>query len=453
MKKVLLTLSVAALSFSANAQYSWTPQATNFPVNFGVDEISIVDANTAWIFAYDGSGAGTYPKIVSKTSNGGNTWTASTITGPGSNALISDIAAVDANTAYIVTAPFATGANANRIWKTTNGGSTWVNQNSGYSTGSFGNQIYFWDANIGWTAGDPVGGKYEMYQTSNGGTTWTAVAGAPAPFGGQGGEFSYVGVKDVVGDHIWIGTDLGRILHSPDRGSTWTGNFSPVIDFGGVTTPGSSGSFAFKDPNNGLLIAVDGEVNATLWSTSDSGVTWDPVEATGTWFFGDIAYVPGTANTYVTTGINSAAAQGTGSSYSTDGGLTWTIIDNIPGVEGGQRGRVKFYNSTTGWAGFFSDGPNGSEGIFEFSGDLSLAVNEAAAKSNLKIYPNPAVDILNLTSNKKIESVTIYDLTGKKVKSTTDTQQINVSSLAKGTYILQAYYGNGAVENTKFIKK
>lgn len=447
MKKLLLT-GFALVSMAAQAQ-SWTAQATNFPANFGVDEIKIVDASTAWTFAYDGSGAGTYPKIVSLTTNGGTTWTAKTVVGPGANALISDITAIDGSTAWIVTAPSGAGANANKIYKTTNGGTAWTQQASGFAAASFGNQIHFWDANNGWVCGDPIAGKFEMYKTANGGTSWTAVAGAPAPFGGQGGEFSYVGVKEVVGDKIWIGTDLGRILQSPDRGVTWTGNFSPVLDFGGVTTSGSSGSMAFKDANNGVLIAVDGDTTASIYATTDGGVTWGaPLTPTGPWYFGDITYVPGTANTYVSTGINSADDAYMGSSYSTDGGLTWTAIDATE-----QRGKVKFLNPTTGWAGQFSDGTAGTTGIMKFNGDLALAVNDATVQSALKVYPNPATDVVNVSANKDIKSVTVIDLSGKKVQSFKGGKDINVSSLTKGTYILQVYYGNGAVENTKLIKK
>ncbi|UFK96634.1 T9SS type A sorting domain-containing protein [Kaistella faecalis] len=454
MKKLLLTGFVLAAMVS-QAQ-SWVPQGTKFPANFGVDEIDIVDANTVWIFAYDGSGAGTYPKIVSRTTNGGTTWTASNITGPGSNALVSDLSAVDGNTAWVVTAPFAAGTNANRIWKTTNGGTSWTQQTVGYTSGSFANHVYFWDANNGWTSGDPLNGKFEMFKTSNGGTTWTAVAGAPTPDNGD--DFTYVGLKEVVGDNIWIGTSIGRILRSTDRGNTWTGSYSPVLDFGGVITSGSSGSYAFKDANNGLLLAVDGAdspatTTAGLYASDDGGATWDLLTPNGTWFFGDIAYVPGTANTYVSTGISSNAPQGVGSSYTTDGGLNWTIIDNIPGIDGGQRGKVSFLNPTTGWAGFFSDGPTGSEGIFKFSGNLALGVSDNTVKSNLKVYPNPATDIVNVSSNKKIENITVIDMTGKKVQSFKAGNQINVSSLPKGTYILQVYYGEGAVENTKLIKK
>ena len=51
MKKLLLT-GFALVAMMATAQNSWVAQATNFAANFGVDEIKIVDANTAWTFAY-----------------------------------------------------------------------------------------------------------------------------------------------------------------------------------------------------------------------------------------------------------------------------------------------------------------------------------------------------------------------------------------------------------------
>lgn len=450
MKKLLLT-GFALVSIVTQAQ-SWVPQATKFPANFGVDELVIVDPNTVWTFAYDGSGGGTYPKIISKTTNG-STWTASNITGLPATALVSDISAIDASNAWIVTAPSGTVASANGIWKTSNGGTTWTRQNAAgqyTNASSFANHVYFWDADNGWTSGDPVAGKFEMFKTSNGGATWTSVPGALAPESSD--EFTYVGVKKVVGDNIWVGTSTGRVLRSNDRGTTWAGDSSPVLDFGGVITAGSSGSFAFKNASNGLLLAVDGD-SAFLYSTADGGASWDPVTPNGTWFFGDIAYVPGTPNTYVSTGINSNAEQGTGSSYSTDGGLTWTIIDNIPGVEGGQRGKVQFLNPTTGWCGYFSDGPAGSAGIFKFSGNLNLGVASSAVNSGLQIYPNPATDVVNISTKKAVETINVFDLSGKKVKSFKSAGQINVSSLAKGTYILQVYYGGGSVETTKLIKK
>lgn len=304
-----------------------------------------------------------------------------------------------------------------------------------------------------------------MFKTSNGGTTWTAVPGRPSPLGGA--EFTYVALREVVGDNIWVGTDIGRILPSSDRGATWTADFSPALDFGGVTTCGSSGSFAFKDANNGVMITVDGAGTpnpgnpavcdptpansyASLYSTSDGGASWVPMTPSGKWYFGDITYVPGTANTYVSTGINGAKPEFIGSAYSTDGGMTWTEIDNT-----GQRGKAEFLNPTTGWAGQFSDGPSptGTTGILKFDGNLALGVLNNAVKTSLKVYPNPASDVVTISAKQEIQSVSIIDLSGKRIQAVKTNSQVNVSKLAKGTYILQVMYSDGSVESTKLMKK
>lgn len=453
MKRILLT-GFALVTVLAQAQNTWIPQATKFANSFGVNEIAIVDAQTVWITAYDGTAAGTYPKAVSRTTNGGATWTATTVSGPGSNSLSADIAAVDANTAWLATAGTSASPNSNAIWKTVNGGTSWTRQTIGYTAASFTNMVYFWNANEGWTGGDPKNGVFEMYRTTNGGTTWTAVAGnIPAPTAAD--EYGLTGAKAVAGDHVWFGTTKGRIFHSPDRGATWTAAFSPALDFGGGAAgggvDGSSAKMTFKDGMNGYLLTVDGQVTggtptAAIYTTTNGGSTWEQVTPTGTWYFGDIEYVPGTVNTLVTTGINSGSPDYMGSAYSTDGGVTWNSIDT-----GAQRGKVEFLNPTTGWAGQFAD-TAGTKGILKFSGNLALATSENATKSQLKVFPNPATDIVNVTSNKKVENVSVIDLSGKKVQSVKGSQ-VNVSSLAKGTYILQVYYGGGAVESTKLIKK
>lgn len=454
MKKLLLT-GFALVSIAAQAQNTWIPQGTKLPTSFYPREISVVDANTVWTSVADGSGGGTYPKTFIRTTNGGTTWTPGTIVGPPAAALVGDIHALDANTAWVVTAP-STGTNGNGVYKTINGGSSWVRQ-SVYSTVSFGNIVQFWDANNGVTLGDPPTNntaKFEIFTTTNGGTTWTLNANAPSA---TGAGYGLTGVKAVSGNSIWFGTTTGKIARSNDKGLTWSIFFSPALDFGGGAAgggvDGSSATLAMKDASNGLLITVDGAVTggtatAALYSTTDGAATWTPVTPTGPWYYGDITYVPGTANTYVSSGITNADITMTGTSFSTDGGLTWTAIDN-----GEQRGTLKFLNSTTGWVGDFSDGPTGVEGMLKFSGNLTLGVSDNAIKSALKVSPNPAVDVVTVSANKEIKAVNIIDLTGKKVKTEVTSGKVNVASLAKGTYILQVHYVNGAVENTKLIKK
>lgn len=77
----------------------------------------------------------------------------------------------------------------------------------------------------------------------------------------------------------------------------------------------------------------------------------------------------------------------------------------------------------------------------------------------LNIYPNPANDIVNITlydKGSKINTIAIYDLTGKtilemKIMAET-TFSINLSRLNKGIYLVKAY-GNETIITNKLIKQ
>lgn len=69
-------------------------------------------------------------------------------------------------------------------------------------------------------------------------------------------------------------------------------------------------------------------------------------------------------------------------------------------------------------------------------------------------YPNPVKDVLNISSQKTVKSVEGYSITGQKVISTTAANgQIDMSSLAAGTYVFKAVLEDGQVETFKIIKK
>ena len=132
------------------------------------------------------------------------------------------MSALDANTAWLVAYPNAAGQTGG-IWITSNGGTSWTRQNSATynAAASFTNVVHFWDANVGFCQGDPINGDFELYTTTNGGATWTAVPGVNIPDPTNGNEFGYVGQIEVVGDNVWYSTSLGRLYHSTDRGLTW----------------------------------------------------------------------------------------------------------------------------------------------------------------------------------------------------------------------------------------
>ncbi len=106
----------------------------------------------------------------------------------------------------------------------------------------------------------------------------------------------------------------------------------------------------------------------------------------------------------------------------------------------------------------------GTDKYFEFTESLytgelhlylesdALAVDEAKNKS-LNIYPNPVKDILHIqTSGEKVNNIVIYDISGRKMLTTKATNDINVSKLPKGNYVVQVET-NKEVKSFKIIKE
>jgi len=69
----------------------------------------------------------------------------------------------------------------------------------------------------------------------------------------------------------------------------------------------------------------------------------------------------------------------------------------------------------------------------EVKEDLSVKENNI---EGLNIFPNPANNVLNITSNNTADkNVQLFDLTGKKVLDVTTVSQVNVSTLKAGVYV------------------
>jgi photosystem II stability/assembly factor-like uncharacterized protein len=392
MKKILLVLLATSFSLATFAQ--WIEQATGFSAaSRGINQIVITDENTAWATAYNGSGSGSANvRDFTRTIDGGNTWTAGTVTGPASTYNWSCLSAIDGNTAWALfykNTSTATGS----IYKTSDGGTSWTQQGTGQvfmtSNVSFPDIIYFWDENTGVTMGDPVNGEFEIYTTADGGTTWTAVDTMNIP-DAQTGEYGYVRVLSVVDNILWFGTNQGRIYKSSDYGATWS--VVQVTGFTDIT------EISYRDENNGLAKYTD--VNdpgfaTTLKRTTDGGATWEDVTPMGTFFHGSMCYVPGTYDVVVSTGVNYTIGD-FGSSYSLDGGNTWVTIDSAV-----QYTTVNFFNPSTGWAGGFNtDASTG--GIFKYAGAF-IGTNIPISQSNLdfKLYPNPSDGVFYISFEAK----------------------------------------------------
>src|SRR5690606_15446657 len=87
--------------------------------------------------------------------------------------------------------------------------------------------------------------------------------------------------------------------------------------------------------------------------------------------------------------------------------------------------------------------------------DVTLS-NNTLDLVDLKVYPNPAIDVINVDYKEDISSITIYDMNGRQVthkELNNSSNVISVQQLASGTYIMKVETVNKETSLVKFIKK
>src|SRR5690606_16045883 len=82
----------------------------------------------------------------------------------------------------------------------------------------------------------------------------------------------------------------------------------------------------------------------------------------------------------------------------------------------------------------------------------TLGVNDNVKANAVQVYPNPAIDLLNVTKVSDRATYTIYNMAGQAVsKGKVIGNKVQVSQLAKGVYTISVN-NEGEVSQVKFIK-
>ena len=366
----------------------WISQSSGFSVPRAITYLSACDSNTVWASASDANNPWWATcSDFARTTDGGNTWTHGVITNT-EGLMPSMIFGIDQQKAYAAMYKLS-GNTPIGIFMTADGGTTWNRQESA----SFGNAaswpqvVHFFNANDGFCMGNPVNGEFEIYTTSDCGTTWILVPGANIP-NKLSYEIGVPGCYSAVNDTIWFGTNKGRVYKSVDKGLNWTVNAVTVMN-GKFVKP------VFRDGSHGLLLdELSGA--GTLCETFDGGDTWTQINYTGPKYCGDLAYIPGTTNTWVRSGFITGAL---GCAFSFDGGHTWT---DFPGTTGSQFCQMAWVNDHCGWSGGINSG-SAENGIHKFIGTMLTLpapqnVEAVVNITNAEIsWDAPAFDPLQMT--------------------------------------------------------
>ncbi|MEC7831969.1 MAG: S8 family serine peptidase, partial [Bacteroidota bacterium] len=410
----------------------WILQNTTFGnQSTGINYISIADENVVWATAFDGTGSGQNMQQFTKTNDGGDSWQSYNIDIGDLNLGVSMIHAYDDQTAWLVAYP--RGANQiGGIFKTIDGGENWVRQDSAlYNTSSsFANVVYFWDENTGFAQGDPINGEFELYVTENGGENWVQVPGSNIP-NPLGGEYGYTRQIEINGNNVWYTTNKGRIYKSSDKGNNWVVYQSPIADFGSAEV---NGNISFSDSQNGILV----DNSANVYKSVDGGASWDQLTPNGPVYTSGLCYIDGT-NTIFTTG--------NGSSFSLDGGYSWTPIDTATHLF------VDFYNEELGWSGAWTQvtGASSTGGVWKWE-DFSLDFNQPDNDLNLRYYPNPTNDFINFVYDGDL-TIKVYNILGQEIINTND-KLIDLRNYNDGVFIFKIWdFINQKSKSITIIKK
>jgi PKD repeat protein len=435
MKRTLLSIVCLTLMSFYSFSQTWIQEGAGFTAaSRGMMNISICNPQIAWVSAYDGTGGGAAVQDFSKTINGGTTWTPGIINNA-SGLQTSMLFGINADTAYAIMYK-SSGSNPQGVYKTVNGGTTWTHQASALFTNanSFPDWIWFFDANNGIATGDPINSHFEIYTTTDGGATWVAIPAANSPVS-LSGEYGYTSNVCAHGDYVWFGTNHGRILASTDRGQHWI--------VAAPFTTAQNAYPAYRDSLSGLGLKYmsSADTLALLKNSIDGGNNYSPLTYAGSPFSGEIKYIPGTPNTYVTTGVDGTnQATRLGVTYSFDGGNNWYAE---PQIFGTQVTCSAWMNDSTGWIGSFNT--DATDGLYKFNGVLALPVSNFMTPDTLLALGGSAT-FTNLSTG----TPTSYSwtFTGGTPATSTAKNPPAITYNTPGTYNVKLVVTNGFGSNT-----
>ncbi len=264
------------------------------------------DGNTCYIASASGG--------AWKTTNGGTSWTPLTDELPTTNCGAICLDPADASTVYLGTGEYQTGSTGDGLYRSTDGGASWVQI---ATAGMTGEQVSAVAVAPGNSALIHVAGSAGYARSTNGGSSWTRTINAAC---------SAMVVHPTDASIVYAARGSGGIYKSTSGGASFSKLSSglPLTGFGRIV-------MAISRSNPSVLYAafINGGSMIGLYRTADAGATWAKLTAAPAfcnsqcWYDAYVAVDPANENTVYCGGVDPRYATA-GVTKSTDGGATWS---------------------------------------------------------------------------------------------------------------------------------
>lgn len=93
---------------------------------------------------------------------------------------------------------------------------------------------------------------------------------------------------------------------------------------------------------------------------------------------------------------------------------------------------------------------------FAYTGNAGdQRAGRVAEVTTIQVFPNPATEYFNVSSNQQVERITVYNLLGREMKSFifTDGDRYFVGDLPKGMYLVQMTGKDNRLISTQRLSK
>jgi photosystem II stability/assembly factor-like uncharacterized protein len=388
---------------SQNISSQWV--VTSQPSGFDIFDCSFINTQTGYICGYGNS--------IFKTTSGGTNWI--NLSFPGTAQNINTIYFFNANTGMLV-------STNDTLYRTTNGGASWdVKVNLGFPASRF----FYLDNNTGWATN--LG---KIAKTTDGGINWVT-----------SGSFTYGPIYFVNAMTGWTTDYSGgnsNIYKTTNGGSSWNSQYT-ATDFRVIY------SIYFLNENTGWVSGY----REFIAKTTNGGINWTEQN-----FTAEGAGIYSIAFVNQNTGWGAGDFSFSGGSkifYTTNSGDNWNYI--FATTNAGRLFKVQFVNQYSGWL----VGQYGRVFRTMNSGGLTGVGNPGNnAPGNFELmqnYPNPfnpGTNIISRIEKNGFVTLKVYDILGKEaavlvnenLSAGTYTYNFNASELPGGIYFYTLHSGN-----------